>query len=246
MFHNFYLKISSLLLATFLLLSMAAKAGDEEVVTNLKDQLNILNTLSPFVERVDQARLLVIKNSVNAVLEDIQSNLAQSRPTTTFQTIRLIQNLIIQYRFSTAFFGWSTPISMTSIYSPSIEEYLNELKVLSKSIEQNFGLDDSPYTQITANTFKQMQKLLKQLETLPLNENLKKDLRSLWRPIGETIAIATQGDRPRAFEKAKIVIEDLRRLYPQFDKVSASAAGFTNVLELQGLAEFYAEFAQMD
>lgn len=246
MFHHFYLKLSTLLLAAFLIFPTSVQATDEGVVINLEQQINILNTLSPFVERIDQARLLVIKNSVKVVLEDIQNNLSQSRPTTTFQTIRLLQNLIIQYRFSTAFFGWSTPISITSIYSPSIEEYLNELKALSKNIEKNFGLDDSPYTQITANTFKQMQKLLKQLETLPLNDNFKKDLRLLWRPIGETIAIAEQGDRPRAFEKAKIVIEDLRRLYPQFDKVSASAAGFTNVLELQGLAEFYAEFAQMD
>src|SRR5690606_3860298 len=71
-------------------------------------------------------------------------------------------------------------------------------------------------------------------------------LRSLWMPIGETIAVASQGDRPRAFEKAQIVIEELRMLYPYFDQISASNAGFDNTLELQGLAEFYADFAPMD
>ena len=238
-------KMMSLFSLLFLFTSLTVQANSE-VTENLNRQITILDTISPFVERVDQSRLLVIKNSVNVVLTDIKGNTEAGRPETTFQTMRLIQNLIIQYRFSKVFFGWSEPISMLSIYTPSIAPYLDELKKLSTKIEKDFGLDDSPYTQITANTFKQMQKLLKQLEELPIDSNLKKDLRNLWRPIGEAIAIAEQGDRPRAFEKAKIVVEDLRRLYPYFDQVSTSAAGFSQVLELQGLAEFYAEFAQMD
>jgi hypothetical protein len=244
-----FTKIISLLCLLAILittiLSTTAEANSE-VNNNLNQQIRILETISPFVERIDQARLLVIKNSVHIVITDMKANVEAGRPETTFQTMRLIQNLIIQYRFSQVFFGWTEPVSMLSIYTPSIEEYLVKLKDLSKKIEKDFGLDDSPYTQITANTFKQMQKLLKDLESLPLESNFKKDLRNLWRPIGETIAIAEQGDRPRAFEKAKIVVEDLRRLYPFFDQVSTSAAGFSQVLELQGLAEFYAEFAQMD
>lgn len=226
--------------------SHADDSNDSQIMQSFSRQFEILTLISPTVERIDQARLFVVRNSVAVVLEDMQNNLAAKKPLATFQTLRLIQNLIIQYRFSQSFFGWNEPISMTSIYSESIAPYLNKLKILAKTIENDFGLDDSPYTQITSNTFKQMQKLLKQLETLSLDPKLKSELRALWPSIGETIAIADQGDRPRAFEKAAPIIEKIRDLYPRFDQISSSAAGFSAVLELQGLAEFYAEFAQID
>jgi hypothetical protein len=91
-----------------------------------------------------------------------------------------------------------------------------------------------------------MQKLLKQAEDLALAPALKNQLRALWMPIGEVIAIAEQGDRPKTFEKAVPMIRQMRALYPLFDAISTSQAGFPTVLELQGLTEFYAEFAQVD
>ncbi len=192
------------------------------------------------------ARVLVVKNSAQAVVNDMEKNLREGRKEVTFQTLRLVQNLIVQYRFSQVFFGWTVPRSITSIYTEATAAQLNSLKSLSEAIVSEYGYDDSPYTQITANTFRQMQRLLKQLEDLPLDKSLKAQLRALWPPIGETIAVAEQGDRPKAFEKAVVVIRLLRALYPLFGEISSSDAGFPMIMELQGLAEFYAEFAQMD
>jgi len=212
----------------------------------LYQQVGLLDFMSPYVERVDMARLLVVRSTVNGVIQDMEANLREGRKEITFQTLRLIQNLIIQYRFSQVFFGWTEPRSITSIYTPQTGDSLAKLKTLSENLVKEYGFDDSPYTQITANTFRQMQRLLKQLEDLPLDAKLKAELRALWMPIGETIAVAEQGDRPKTFEKAVPVIRQVRTMYSEFDQISSSQAGFAMIMELQGLTEFYAEFAQVD
>lgn len=237
------LKLSIFVLSLGLFFATAAKAQFDR---NLSRQIEILDLIRPTIERIDMARLLVVRNSLTSIQADIKGNIEAGRQPTTFQTLRLIQNLIIQYRYSQTFFGWTQPISMTSVYSPAIAPYLTELQKLAKQTETEFGLDDSPYTQITSNTFRQMQKLLQQLETLAIDANLKAQLRSLWKPLGETIAIAEQGDRPRAFAKAIEVIQQIRTFYPRFDQISATSAGFASILEVQGLTEFYAEFAQIE
>ena len=135
---------------------------------------------------------------------------------------------------------------MTSIYAPVIASQLKELQELSKQLENDYGFDDSPYTQVTAQTFRQMHKLLQELDTLPIPLQLKTDLRTLWPAIGETIAIAQLGDRPKTFEKAIQAIGTIRNLYSIFNQIATSAAGFNLVIELQGLSEFYAEYAQVD
>ncbi len=212
----------------------------------LFQQITQLDAISPYVERIDLARLLVIRSAVQAVAQDMERNVRDGKSEVTFQTLRLIQNLIVQYRFSQVFFGWTEPRSINSIYTDATKTPLAKLKELADGMVVEYGYDDSPYTQITANTFRQMQRLLKQLEDLPLDPSFAERLRALWMPIGETIAIAEQGDRPRAFEKAIAVVQAMRDLYPMFDEVSSSSAGFQMVLELQGLTEFYAEYAQVN
>jgi hypothetical protein len=213
-----------------------------------EEQVRLIDSVSQYVERIDMARLLIVKSAVKAVIENLAANAQGGKKEITFQTLRLIQNLIIQYRFSQVFFGWSEPRAITSIYTESSAAELARLKLLSDSIQSEFGYDDSPYTQITATTFRQMQRLLKQLEDLPLDPAFKKELRALWAPIGAAIASAEAagGDRRKVYEPAMAAIERVRALYPNFNQVSASQSGFAMILELQGLTEFYAEFAQAD
>jgi hypothetical protein len=231
------------LLALPTLVQAATSTG---AAVTFSDQVALMDKISPYVERIDLARLIVVKKSAEAVSADIVKNLAEGRNEVTFQTLRLVQNLIVQYRFSQVFFGWTTPRSINSIYTEYTAADLAKLQTISTEMVKTYGYDDSPYTQITANTFRQMQRLLQQLETLPMDASFKQQLRDLWQPIGETIAIAEQGDRPKTFAKAIPVIQLVQALYPMFDKISASEAGFPMIMELQGLTEFYAEFAQMD
>lgn len=214
--------------------------------TPLYEQLQLLEYISPFVERVDYSRLLLIQGSVKVIIQDMEENIVKKRSEITFQTLRLIQNLIVQYRFSQVYFGWTTPRAITSIYTERTSQSLETLKRLYERLVTDYGYDDAPYTKITANVFRQMQKLLKQMEDLSLEEELRLQLRDLWMPIGETIAIADQGDRPKTFEKAIPVINRIRLLYPLFARISSSNAGFPLIMEFQGLTEFYAEYAQVD
>lgn len=234
------------LVIAILLSAFFAQAAPTAATQPFYNQLQEIDLIAPYVERIDYSRLMVVRKSVENVKNDMEANVAAKRNEVTFQTLRLIQNLIVQYRFSQVFFGWTVPRSITSIYTEATADNLARLKVLSEDTVNVYGYDDSPYTQITANTFRQMQRLLQQLETLPLEANLKSQLRALWMPIGETIAVAEQGDRPNTFAKAIPVINTLRTLYPLFDHISSSDAGFPMIMELQGLAEFYAEFAQVD
>lgn len=231
-----------------LMMSLLSPAFAQEATVAQKPlyrQIDLLNAIQPYVERIDMARLYVIQTSVKSVVGNMVSNLASGKREVTMETMRLIQGLIVQYRFSQVFFGWQEPMPITSIYAPVIEAELNELHTLSENLVSEYGFDDSPYTQITANTFRQMHKLLQQLETLPLDEQFKTQLRGLWPAVGETIAIAEQGDRPKTFEKAIQTVGIIRALYPQFNAIASSSAGFPAIMELQGLTEFYAEFAQM-
>ena len=209
-------------------------------------QLQLLQQMQPYVERVNLARLFVVQTSLKNVIGNMEANVTFGKSEITMETIRLMQNLIIQYRFSSVFFGWTEPKAVTSIYVPAIDKKITQLRTLSEALSAEYGIDDSPYTQITTNTFKQMHKLLEQLETLPINDKLKGFLRDLWPFIGQTIAVAQLGDRPKTFEQAISTITLIRNLYPQFNLISNSNAGFPMIMELQGLAEFYAEFAQME
>lgn len=238
-------RLLELLYVTFFLMSpqfvQATAATDPLLV-----QIELINNISQYVERMDLPRLYVIRSTVDTVVKDMQENVRTGRQEITFQTMRLLQNLIIQYRYSQVFLGWTQPRAVSSIYTFRTELYLNELQKLSQDLVKTYGYDDSPYTQITANTFRQIQRLLKALENQSLDPKLHDGLKKLWAPIGETIAIAEQGDRPNTFARAIPVVRQIQTLYPMFYLVQSTNAGFPLILELQGLAEFYAEFAQIE
>lgn len=208
-------------------------------------QIYLIDQMVPLVEKGDLGRLHYVKKSIQAILENIEKNLKEGRIEITVQTLKLIQNLVIQYRYSQVYFGWTTPRSATSIYTPFTSPFLERLKKNNEQMVLEFGYDELPYSQITANAFHQMHALLKQLEALPIPADLKNELRALWMPIGETIALAEQGDRPKTFAKAALVIKIMRSLYPMFDRISATDVGYALVMELQGLTEYYADYAQV-
>ncbi len=236
----------ALIFVLFTLTSVCSLAAEVDKTKRFKEQIALMIKVSRFVERADAARLLVIRNSAEKVVTDIDDNVAKGREPVTLQTLRLMQNLIIQYRFSQVFFGWATPPAPTSIFTLQTAQELASLQHQYEQLVAEYGFDDSPYTQITANTFRQMHKLLTQLEALPISSELKLALKDLRPAIGETIAIAEQGDRPKTFERAVPLTIKIQQIYPIFDQVSTTAVGFPLILELQGLNEFYAEFAQVE
>ncbi len=240
--------VIGIILVTFFCGSAVASdpTPEETARSVLNEQISLLEKIEPTVERIDLARLYVIRNDIQVVLDDIDSNIAGQRMPITLSTMRLMQNLIIKYKFSHVFFGWEEEPSLFSIYTPMTADDLEKLKSSYETLVSIFGFDASPYTTITANTFHQMKKLLDDLEALPIDENFKLSLRNLWPGVGRTIAIAEQGDRPCAFAAASGVVRMVRDMYPMFQTILTADVAFPLVMEFQGLVEFYAEFAQVD
>lgn len=233
-------------LVGFLVINSVNSWAADPVIDPFTQQRDLIDSLIPYAERSDVPRLLAIRSTIDATLQEIQGNRGAGRRDVTFPTLTRIQGLVIQYGFSKVFFGWTNPPALTSIYTEETAATLAKLKTQSDQLVTDYGFDQTMFTQITANTFKQMQKLLLSAEDVTLATNLKSQLRSLWPAVGKVIAAAEQGDRPKAFELSKPLAKTIRSLYPFFDQISSSDAGFSIVMELQGLNEFYVEFAQMD
>src|SRR4051812_48082292 len=120
-------KLVGFLCLSLLTLSSAGALAADAILDPLVDQRDLVETLSPTVDRVDLARLTVLKTSIEAVIRDVQGNRSAKRKDITFQTLRFMQNLIIQYRFSQVFLGWTEPKSITSIYTEDMADTLSKL-----------------------------------------------------------------------------------------------------------------------
>lgn len=230
---------SKLVVGLFVLVSLVlgspAHASDDEAEqmrTWLGSELRILHWLERDVERLDMARLRLIETNVRVTLDSLNQNgLAHARTTRSFQ------QMIITFRYSSAFFS--------QIETDETRVQIKELLTTNEDVIRKLGFDDSPFTQITANVFTQMHKLFLQLhDSGTLSGDLQTKVNDLIVPLGQVIAIARQGDRPRTFEAAIPVYRNIVKLYPAFNKIESSHAAFDIIIEIQGLNEFYGEFAQ--
>jgi hypothetical protein len=152
-------------------------------------------------------------------------------------TIREYQILIVTFRYSKSFFQ--------KITTQQTDGLIKRLLEINEQIVADRGFDDSPYTQITLSTFGQLHKLTQDIMNLPVSEDLKKNLKALIPDYGNVMAIAKQGDRPKTFAAATEVYRKIAALYPMFQEVAPNNQAFETVLGIEGLAEFYAEFAQI-
>ena len=172
-------------------------------------------------------RSLSVKSSLN------QNGLAHAA------TMRSYQQLIVTFRYSVSF--------LKQIETNDTTVAIRELLDINELIVKARGFDDTPYTQITANVFSEMYQNLLNLKGLSsLPEGLIKKINSLTPKIGNVIAIAKQGDRPKTFAAAVPLSQEVTRLYPEFERVQFSNPAFNIILDLQGLNEFYSDYAQIE
>lgn len=212
----------------------AAPSNEQvEANTQLESLLTSLGKIELTVERYELGRLLILQKQIEKVRATIQA-----RGLAHMATIREYQILIVNFRYSTAY------LSRVSTDSTS-GEIASMLKTLDVIVEQR-GFDDSPYTQITLGVFTQLSKLLGELMNAPVSPLLKSQMSALIPSIGQVMAVATQGDRPRTFAAAQPLTKQIQSLYPLFLQVSSNDQGFETILNIQGLVEFYAEFAQIE
>ena len=210
----------------------------EDEVSVAKEQLNraivLIDGILPGTEHLESARLNFIKRNVLAVKSSLEQNgLAHAA------TMRSYQQLIVAFRYSSSF--------LKQLESEFNSKAIKELFDISELIVKARGFDDTPYTQITANVFSEMHQLFLQLQTLAsLPADLKNQINALIPKLGNVIAIAKQGDRPKTFAAAVPLSKEITALYALFGRVQHANPAFDVILDIQGLNEFYAEFAQIE
>lgn len=199
----------------------------------LTRQQTLLNQIAPYVDRIDLARIYVLNAFSQNTLKSIEDN-----GLANMKTIKEYQKLIVAYRYSVAFFK--------DIETELTREAIVEVLKINEAIIAAWGFDDSPYTQITASVYGQMKKLLEQLSTLPISNELKIKISNISPVIGKALAMAEAkgGDRRTVYPHAEKAFLAIESLYPDFNKIAASDSAFRITLEIQGLNEFYAEFAE--
>lgn len=213
--------------------SSYAASETERAKQQLARQLQILESIQPLIERPELPRLYTLKVVAKRTLHALDEfGLAHAR------TFHEFQNLIVAYRYSSAY--------LNDIETDLTRDRIAKLRELTRTISKERGFDDSPYTQITASTFKQIRQLLLQLNSFSIPAALKKEIEPLTVEIGELVALGLQGDRLKTLITAIPVYKHIQELYPDFNQIGYSDRAFDVVLEIQGLNEFYGEFSQFD
>lgn len=233
---------AGLILAVSLIVGPAARAESEAdrdekqaAIEEIQQMLDLLKNIEYPTEWQEKGRLIVLRNQANKVLACIQN---RKMGLGHMSTLREYQTLIVDYRYSTAYFN--------KISTGATQGQIASLMRLVDQIVNERGFDDSPYTQITLGVFTQMKELFQELQKLPLADPFRVQIGNLFPSLGQVMALAKQGDRPRTFAAAQPVILQIRAMYPLFMKISATDQGYETVLNIQGLSELYAEFAQVD
>ena len=225
-----------LIILLFTSLSLWGYSSDE--VTVAKEQLqrakSLINSILPATDRIETSRLTFLKKNIIATETAVEQNgLAHAA------TMRSYQHLIVAFRYSSSFFK-----QIETGYSVNA---LKELVDIYELIVKARGFDDTPYTQITANVFTEMHQLVLQLKSLStLPDSLKPKLDALIPKLGNVIAVAKEGDRPKTFSASIPVSKEITALYADFGTIQHANSAFDIVLDIQGLNEFYSEFAQIE
>jgi hypothetical protein len=226
------LAMSATAIAMLAAAPLAQAAETFGIEARLNREVLLIKDIKPFTERLDLPSLLVLERTAQRARDSLKSN-----GPAHMETMQSLQELVISTRFSKYLFTQTR----TAVTAPK----LAEIERIGKELAQATGLDETPYTRITASVYAQVHTLMQQLFKLDLPEGLQTELGSLQAPLGRLIALARQGDHAQTFERARSVQQGITALYPLFDQVAGSDAGFMIVLEIQGLNEYYAEFSKI-
>ena len=229
--------ISALSLSFCLLFSSITAQADE--VGDAKQQLRSIISNLEYIKQSglhmqDIGRIFILQQSAQTVLTSVEE-----KGLGNLRTLNLYQQLIVKFRFSTQFFEF--------IRTLNTEKRIADTLTTINQIREQRGFDDDPYSKILKSNLEQIHNSLLQLarhESTP--SELKKRLQELTPRFGAAIAVADQGDRPKAFAIAIELHRAVRDLYPALQGLSSSPTAFRFVLEIMGLNEFVAEYSQVD
>ena len=227
---------SSLLLLATILASLV-RADDPSVVAanrELRRQIEILETIRPYVELPDLAKLVAFRNASARVLESLGD---PERGPLHQETNRAYHSLLTTYRNSRSFFE--------QISTERTKDLNREIIQIADDIARRLGFEHGYFTQSTRNTFTQMHRLVLQILDFNIPSALKNKLDDLKVPLGQLVGSAIWDNLP-TFRAALPVCRQIRSLYSDFRGIAASHPASEITLEIQGLNEIYIENAGLE
>jgi len=233
---RFYLGVA--VLAATLLGSGGVVAAPYDVSTairHLNTILDDLHVVSQNIHRQDEGRVFIIEKTIRTVLHSVETEGLR------FSTMHLYQNLIVRFRYSEQFFDFIRTVRTKA----AIEEILETVRNIRIAV----GLDDDPYSKILKANLSQIKTsvdALLGLDNRIVGEPMRSRLQDLIGKLGYAVAIADQGDRPKAFKAATEAYHAIKDMYPMFQAVAISSPAFSYTLEIMGVNEFIAEYAQIE
>lgn len=204
-----------------------------ELKVSLQQQLALLERIEPYTQMVDLARI----NYLKKLTHKTRALIEKKKNIGNVEVVFAIQELVLSYDYSVTFFN--------SISSEVIESDVQNVYKIQKRIIESFGLDKATSMRMIANMMGQIRQLILQLQPL-VGSELKARLDKLAPSLGETLAKASLGDRPKAFYAGVEFYKRLIELYPMMNQLGNQQQAFNITIEIRSLAEFFREYAQIE
>lgn len=215
---------------------MVARGAEEKASADTERQIEraiyLADRIEVFIEAPDLPRLTFLKGKLAKILECVKRGESE-----TFETLHYFHEMILTFRYSTSYFKQvETEFTVTEI---------RELLALTETIARDRKFDEFVHTHITESVFAQMYKLIRQLvDAHSLSDALIEALDQLTVPLGHALAQAKNGDRPDTFDMALPLSKKIEGLYDKFYEIGRSHSAWDALIEIQGLNDFYLEFAK--
>lgn len=225
--------------ALLMLPAAMANTNPPSEVDVAKQQLDILETNLDYIRAnalhvLDEGRIYILQKSV----KDTKA-MVESRGLGNLGTLGQYQQLMERFRFSQQFFEF--------IRTTNTEKRIAEMLITIRRIREHRGFDEYPYGQLLKSNLDQLHASLAAITKQDATPSATKDMiKRLAGQLGDATAEAMNGDRPRAFEKAKGIYLSVRTMYPTLQQLSYSPTTFRYVLEVMGLNELLAERVQYE
>lgn len=209
--------------------SFADELGEAKAL--LQRQLQLIQLIQPYVPRRRLGRLFFLRSLTKSVADSIDKKGLGHKATD-----RAYQILTDRCKHSLSYFR---AIDTEDTANYAVEFLKNNERIIDKR-----GYDDYAYSSITFDTYTDMKDVIDRLMVLPISTGLRMELLQLKTHIGELLGKASGGDKRTLYPLGESVYREAIELYPEFNKIASSDLAFELTEEIQGLNEYYGEFAE--
>jgi hypothetical protein len=218
----------------FLLLTAltAFPAESPDTERKMERAIYLVDRIGVYLEAPDLARLGFLRAKLTQVLDYVKRGEGN-----TFESLHYFHEMILTFRYSSSYFK--------QVETELTRDEIRELAELTEGVAKERKFDEFVHTHITESVLAQMHKLVRQLlDSHGLPQELADKLTELSSPLGFALAEAKNGDRPDTFDRATPVARRIEALYGEFYSVGRSHSAWDVLMEIQGLNDFYLEFAK--